>query len=307
MRDVDKKLEYWQTHREVTTNFIVERASALENNNGTMAIFGAGRCNDLDIKEVLKYVKKLYLLDIEVSHIEEGLKNQNLNDDERKKIILIGDIDFTGNNENLYEQLEEMLKNKCSAKKIIKFIRNVSNNLDTLKLLEEYENFFSIVVSSGVHSQLFADTFLILEKYSNDYSKKDISNIYKEIIYAYSKGAYEYNNLLLKVLNSNGEILILLDLIEICEEYNTLRFLELIERSIKTGNPTLIDEISKYWLMGSGHADTDIRSRLDEDNVAIFRKENKFKYRFWIWKFSEERAYYIKAYAINKKCFKNSK
>lgn len=30
MRDVDKKLEYWQTHREVTTNFIVERASALE-------------------------------------------------------------------------------------------------------------------------------------------------------------------------------------------------------------------------------------------------------------------------------------
>lgn len=50
-----------------------------------MAIFGAGRCNDLDIKEVLKYVKKLYLLDIEVSHIEEGLKNQNLNDDERKK------------------------------------------------------------------------------------------------------------------------------------------------------------------------------------------------------------------------------
>lgn len=307
MRDEREKLKYWENHREVTINLILERIKVLENNNGNMAIFGAGRCNDFDIKEILKHTEILYLLDKNKSHIEEGLANQELTENEIKRVKVIDQFDFTGIDNDFYIKVEEMFKQNCKLKNIVKFIRETANKLDTTNLLLKYKESFSIVVSSGVHSQLFCGIMELFEKYIKNYTQKEILNINQEINYLYSSGVIQYNNLLLNVLNSSGEIIYLLDLIEICEEKGTLNLLPMIEKSIKEGDPEIVNKLSNFLVMGSLQANEDILKRLNHEKLSEFRKTKKYKHKFWIWKFLNDRAYYINAYAINKQCFKTSK
>lgn len=307
MRNEREKLKYWETHREITTNFIVDRLKVLDNNNGNMAIFGAGRCNDFDIKEILKHTGVLYLLDKNKSHIEEGLANQKLTENEIKRVKVIDEFDFTGIDNDFYVKLEEMFKQNCKLKNIVKLIRETANKLETTNLLQEFKEFFSVVVSSGVHSQLFCKVIEIFDKYLENYTSKEVVKFNEEINYLYSNGVIQYNNLLLNVLNLDGELICLLDLIEICEERGTLKFLPMIEKSIRKGDSTITNKLSDFLVTGSAHANKDILERLNHEKFSELSKNQKYKHKFWIWNFLNDKAYYINAYAINKQCFKITK
>ena len=150
----------WESYRESLTDLILQREP------GTVAIIGAGRCNDIDLRRILAVSEKAFLLDIDEEAMHEAL--DSLPGAYRIKAD-IREMSLTGISETDIEAVcEDMLtfvrkEGKNITEESLRFC--IMSYLDGLtdKLIKEERELLDklsdvspdVIVCCGVYSQLF--------------------------------------------------------------------------------------------------------------------------------------------------------
>lgn len=305
--DQNDRWNYWSAHRQALSNIIKEKIIKSHKNSDNIAIFGAGQCNDLDLKSMLLDFKEVYLFDKNKNDIELGIEQQKLSIEQRNKVTIIGDFDFTGISNTFYDELENLLSMKARYKKIVKFIRDEASNLKGPEELEHLTNKFSAVVSSTVHSQLCIDSIKLLNKYCLDYETNSVNKIYDEIRYLYLSAVKIYNDLCLSVIKPDGTLMMAFDLIEVSRIRGSLHLFPIIQVAISKGNPAPIMSLANdYGITGSVEGHKDILLRVDDNlsdgSIEDLVNQKKLFNNFWLWHYFDEMIYYVSALTIHMSC-----
>ena len=86
---IENAFEDWAEYRRDITDVIINNSES----DKTVAIFGAGRCNDIDIYRLSKHFGKIYLVDFDTQAMADALKKYHLENDEK---IIMMNKDFLG-------------------------------------------------------------------------------------------------------------------------------------------------------------------------------------------------------------------
>lgn len=154
---IEHAFSEWQTYRSQITKFIIEHTKPGQ----SLAICGAGRCNDLDLVLLKEHFQHITLLDKDENSMLEAKKQYGL---ETESYVDTLKIDFVGISDTTYRQYADTLI--AEAKKYGK-ATNVHHLAEVvLKLLLQLEpqlanlsspletGQYDVVVAVGVHSQL---------------------------------------------------------------------------------------------------------------------------------------------------------
>lgn len=158
--------EAWRTYREQITQIIVSDAS-FPKSTKTIAILGAGACNDIELTVLAQYFKEIILIDVDIApmrqafdHVPDSVRDKitvregsltGIGDEDQRRFCehILHEVGVYGNsltgeiyNAILMEELE-----KLNAKRYLK-----EQALLELLPIAGYD----FVVCLGVHSQLFS-------------------------------------------------------------------------------------------------------------------------------------------------------
>lgn len=292
--------KYWKSHRNMLMKLVNDEVIGIHNNNDSIAIFGAGECDDIDLRFLTSRFNEVYLIDKDIQAMENGKTNQQLTDSENSKITIVGGFDFAGVSKQFYVELEELLSKNQSLEMIISFIRNEANMLEMPNDLDGLKNKFTAVLSAAVHSQICNGNYVIFNKYYERYNKDQMKEIEDALKYLYTQAVKMYNNLLLHVAKVDASLLLALDIIEISETAGTLEYLPAIAKGIANGDITAITNlVEQHGVLGSVEGQNDIRGRIDLRNFNEYNNEKKIMRNFWIWNFDSQLAYMMDAYTIH--------
>jgi hypothetical protein len=301
--NVNEKWGYWkcwETHRNMLMKLVNENVIGIHNNDDHIAIFGAGECDDIDLRFLTNRFKEVYLIDRDIQAMEAGMINQQLTDLESNRITIVGGFDFAGISKQFYVELEEMLRKDQPLKTIISFIRNKANTLEMPNDLDSLKNKFSVVLSAAVHSQLCNGNYEIFSRYYERYNKEEMKEIEEALKYLYTQAVKTYNNLLLCVAKADASLLLALDIIEISAEAGTLEYLSLIDKAIADEDTKIIANMAvQNGVLGSVEGQADIIKRINFNMFEKYLNEKKVIRNFWIWNFDSQLAYMMDAYTVH--------
>ncbi len=155
--------EDWREYRQLLTETVIECAKG--DNSKTIAIIGAGRCNDIDLKGLCWHFESITLVDCDSTAMNEAVSK--LTGDEAKRVE-INNTSLTGINEtdlNLYfERVLLAVRNEGYSLTYDSFGEIILSELEIFKdkLPTSYEILIKelpkrdIVLCNGVFSQLFS-------------------------------------------------------------------------------------------------------------------------------------------------------
>jgi hypothetical protein len=290
----------WESHRNILMKLVNDNVIGIHNNGDRIAIFGAGECDDIDLRFLTNRFKEVYLIDRDIQAMEAGIINQQLTDLESNRITIIGGFDFAGISKKFYVELEAMLSKKQPLKIIISFIRNEANILEMPNDLDSMKNKFSAVLSAAVHSQLCNGNYEIFNKYYERYTKEEMKEIEEELKYLYAQAVKMYNNLLLHVAKADASLILALDMIEISKEAGTLEYLPIIANAIANGDTTAITNLTlQHGVLGSVEGQADIINRIDFKNFDGYLDEKEIVRNFWVWNFDSQLTYMMDACTVH--------
>ncbi|MGL4345024.1 MAG: hypothetical protein ACRCTE_07500, partial [Cellulosilyticaceae bacterium] len=81
--------EDWADYRGELTQYVIEQAP----HQGSLALFGAGRCNDLDLKRLIGHFEQVILLDRDEEAMIEALRRYGL---QNSSVVQKKVVDFVG-------------------------------------------------------------------------------------------------------------------------------------------------------------------------------------------------------------------
>lgn len=285
----------WQIHRDHITSLIDEHIVS-KFNHETVAIWGAGKCNDIDLDYLSKVFKEVHLFDQNTNSIKSGLESHQLTDEQISRIHIHSGFDFVGTDDNFYKQIEEMLLAKSPIKQIIKVIRSQANQLNSYTPFQNVNREFDVSISLAVHSQLFLKTMLLLEKHKDYFGKEYTRKLYEECKYLYFVGSKTYNEFLYMTVKPGGVLYTGLDLLEFSPSLDTLDLIPEVNNHITSGK--MISTLPKYFnkcgVMGSYEA---FRELIEHPSF----KNTDFPQNFWIWRYFSFQSYFFIMIGLVKK------
>ena len=155
--------EDWREYRQLLTDTVIECGNG--DQSKTIAIIGAGRCNDIDLKALCRHFEIITLVDCDSDAMNEAVAK--LTDDAAKRVE-INSTSLTGINEtdlNLYfESVLSAVRNQGYKLTYDSFEEIILSELEIFKdkLPTSYEILIKelpkrdIVLCNGVFSQLFS-------------------------------------------------------------------------------------------------------------------------------------------------------
>ena len=283
----------WENNRETIKELEEKNIFSEDKDIENAIILGAGSCDDIDLKYLCSKVEKLTLADIDLESMKTGVEKQNLSKDDYEKIEFIGNIDFTGlEDTNFYKKLEESLKKKEKPKKILKIIMKSLEAIKDEDLLGE--DSYSLVISGAVHSQLTSVAVGLLNKYSDNYRKKDFNKIHKDLIYLDDKISLKYNDLIMSLAKEDAIVFSWFDLNEFSESLGNFDQAEKVDEYCKEGNSEkVIELVTKNRLVGF-HGYLDLNKRALEKELKVQPWVN-----FWVWEFTCKKSYLVFSITID--------
>jgi hypothetical protein len=182
--NTDGQFERWMDYRNALTDIIeatmttelcgTNDDSAVMGVKPTLAIWGAGGCNDIDIKRLSKSAK-LVLIDREKDRTERAIEMYGLD----KSQAVACDLFFYDIPYECYEHWEELLYTGTAPDVLHTFLSELlleAVSTDMLMLPE-----FDYSVAVGISSQLNSRLAALLYLYRDKYSTKDREEILKHI------------------------------------------------------------------------------------------------------------------------------
>ncbi|MEG0297637.1 MAG: hypothetical protein RR620_13035 [Clostridium sp.] len=277
----------WTEYRKAITNKMLEE---LDDENKSLIIFGAGECNDIDLKRFNKKFNKITLIDFNEIALQGAIEKHKLQNEQG---IEFKKIDFLGVSNATYEEYEEMLINKTPIKKIVKFLRGEANKLLESKIdlnLQKHE----VAICLGVHSQITITFVGVLANYLNNYDKKEIKKVYEEIEYMNTKVAKRLNDCILE--NITSKAIMGFDIMEISKDLGTAILIpSIMDYCSRRDFNNLYDKIvSKNLISGASNGNRDIAVRMLENEINIECFNTIF------WPFNINKCYLLYLYTISK-------
>ncbi|OJV65237.1 MAG: hypothetical protein BGO41_01355 [Clostridiales bacterium 38-18] len=284
----------WENFRNFITH-VINKHIVNEYDFKTLAIWGAGRCKDIDLSFFCENFEEVNLFDIKRNDVIEGVKAQNLSQKQLDKIKIHESFDFLDVEDIFYIELKDMFKNKSSVKSITKFIRKQANKVNIQTSLSKVNKQFDVSISLGVHSQLFSDVKHSFDEYLNLYNDEDVSKIGAENRYLHKIGASLYNQFLYNTVRDGGAIFVGFDLIEFSPYRGTLELLDHFKILMAKGE--IFEHLDSFLKLGA------VLGAYDGyyDFTKSFKDEAiKFPTNFAIWDYFDFHSYFFMTTGIIK-------
>ena len=161
----------WRGYRQKLTDFIEENCVAEGGRKPVLAIWGAGRSNDIDLARLAERFK-LVLIDRDAEGLAQACKAYGL---EETDAICV-DLPFWNVELETYEMFEALLAEGEEAEIVIEPLKQVAFD-NSHRVLPEIGRRFDYSVCVGLHSQLNARFAGLLYMYRENYDEEELQMI----------------------------------------------------------------------------------------------------------------------------------
>lgn len=161
----------WRGYRQKLTDFIEENCVAEGGRKPVLAIWGAGRSNDIDLARLAERFK-LVLIDRDAEGLAQACKTYGL---EETDAICV-DLPFWNVELETYEMFEALLAEGEEAEIVIEHLKQVAFD-NSHRVLPEIGRRFDYSVCVGLHSQLNARFAGLLYMYRENYDEEELQMI----------------------------------------------------------------------------------------------------------------------------------
>lgn len=161
----------WRGYRQKLTDFIEENCVAEGERKPVLAIWGAGRSNDIDLARLTERFK-LVLIDRDAEGLAQACKAYGL---EETDAICV-DLPFWNVEHETYEMFEALLAEGEEAEIVIEHLKQVAFD-NSHRVLPEIGRRFDYSVCVGLHSQLNARFAGLLYMYRENYDEEELQMI----------------------------------------------------------------------------------------------------------------------------------
>jgi hypothetical protein len=161
----------WRGYRQKLTDFIEENCVAEGGCKPVLAIWGAGRSNDIDLARLAERFK-LVLIDRDAEGLAQACKTYGL---EETDAICV-DLPFWNVELETYEMFEALLAEGEEAEIVIEHLKQVAFD-NSHRGLPEIGRRFDYSVCVGLHSQLNARFVGLLYMYRENYDEEELQMI----------------------------------------------------------------------------------------------------------------------------------
>lgn len=161
----------WRGYRQKLTDFIEENCVAEGGCKPVLAIWGAGRSNDIDLARLAERFK-LVLIDQDAEGLAQACKTYGL---EETDAICV-DLPFWNVELETYEMFEALLAEGEEAEIVIEHLKQVAFD-NSHRVLPEIGRRFDYSVCVGLHSQLNARFAGLLYMYRENYDEEELQMI----------------------------------------------------------------------------------------------------------------------------------
>lgn len=161
----------WRGYRQKLTDFIEENCVAEGGCKPVLAIWGAGRSNDIDLARLAERFK-LVLIDRDAEGLVQACKTYGL---EKTDVICV-DLPFWNVELETYEMFEALLAEGEEAEIVIEHLKQVAFD-NSHRVLPDIGRRFDYSVCVGLHSQLNAKFAGLLYMYRENYDEEELQMI----------------------------------------------------------------------------------------------------------------------------------
>lgn len=161
----------WRGYRQKLTDFIEENCVAEGGCKPVLAIWGAGRSNDIDLARLAERFK-LVLIDRDAEGLAQACKTYGL---EKTDAICV-DLPFWNVELETYEMFEALLAEGEEAEIVIEHLQQVAFD-NSHRVLPDIGRRFDYSVCAGLHSQLNARFAGLLYMYRENYDEEELQMI----------------------------------------------------------------------------------------------------------------------------------
>ena len=161
----------WRGYRQKLTDFIEENCVAEGGCKPVLAIWGAGRSNDIDLARLAESFK-LVLIDRDAEGLAQACKAYGL---EETDAICV-DLPFWNVELETYEMFEALLAEGEEAEIVIEHLKQVAFD-NSHRVLPDIGRRFDYSVCVGLHSQLNARFAGLLYMYRENYDEEELQMI----------------------------------------------------------------------------------------------------------------------------------
>lgn len=161
----------WRGYRQKLTDFIEENCVTEGGRKPVLAIWGAGRSNDIDLARLAERFK-LVLIDRDAEGLAQACKAYGL---EETDAICV-DLPFWNVELETYEMFEALLAEGEEAEIVIEHLKQVAFD-NSHRVLPEIGRRFDYSVCVGLHSQLNARFAGLLYMYRENYDEEELQMI----------------------------------------------------------------------------------------------------------------------------------
>lgn len=161
----------WREYRQKLTDFIEENCVAEGGCKPVLAIWGAGRSNDIDLARLAERFK-LVLIDRDAEGLVQACKTYGL---EKTDVICV-DLPFWNVELETYEMFEALLAEGEEAEIVIEHLKQVAFD-NSHRVLPDIGRRFDYSVCIGLHSQLNARFAGLLYMYRENYDEEELQMI----------------------------------------------------------------------------------------------------------------------------------
>ncbi len=274
----------WSKYRQAVTSYIIESSktspcmsTCKKSDKPSLAIWGAGQCNDIDISLLSNYFN-LVLIDCEQEKINEARSKYIMNNS-----CICADIPFWNIDHEAYELFEAMLVDALPVENITQYIDEYINNQCKIKYDELPK--FDCSIAVGLSSQLCSRFIALLSHYKKNYNNNELNflyNYFSSLNKTAVKSMLEaLKKMTLKLIIIGYEIKAYNN--DFKEEQQDLKFLSGFRDSshLHFDNPLMKSSIS-----GNDILQNDLYSLICDTNKYILSDQN-----FFIWNFNKYKHY----------------
>ena len=186
----------WRGYRQKLTDFIEENCVAEGGCKPVLAIWGAGRSNDIDLARLAERFK-LVLIDRDAEGLVQACKTYGL---EETDVICV-DLPFWNVELETYEMFEALLAEGEEAEIVIEHLKQVAFD-NSHRVLPDIGRRFDYSVCVGLHSQLNARFAGLLYMYRENYDEEELQMI-ENAIRALNEAAVTRTNDVIYMLTEN--------------------------------------------------------------------------------------------------------
>lgn len=161
----------WRGYRQKLTDFIEENCVAEGGCKPVLAIWGAGRSNDIDLARLAERFK-LVLIDRDAEGLAQACKAYGL---EETDAICV-DLPFWNVELETYEMFEALLAEGEEAEIVIEHLKQVAFD-NSHRVLPDIRRRFDYSICVGLHSQLNARFAGLLYMYRENYDEEELQMI----------------------------------------------------------------------------------------------------------------------------------